>query len=196
MRSFYLERRTWLHGVPAWVKLAVLSATGTILFAGGPALTAGAAITVIILYATLGTAAWRSLATLRRLAVVLVLLFLFHAVTGSLRTGLETTLRLAALAVLGLMLTLSTRFDDLLMVAERVLAPLRVLGLSADRPALAFGLMLRFIEIFFLKWQQLDEAYRARGGKAGRWRLLAPLALQVLATAERVGEALSARQGR
>ena len=62
--------------------------------------------------------------------------------------------------------------------------------------ALAFGLMLRFIELFFLRWQQLDEACRASSGKPGGFRLLPLLAIQVLATAERVGDALSARVGR
>jgi biotin transport system permease protein len=154
------------------------------------------AVAAATLYASLRAAAWRLLPTLRGFTLVLALVVLFHVFTDSWRIGIEAALRLGSLTLLGLMLTLSTRFDELLAVAETVLSPLRVLGLRTDRLALAFGLMLRFIEIFFLKWRQLDEACRARSGKAGGMRLLAPLALQALASAERVGEALSARLGR
>ncbi len=55
--------------------------------------------------------------------------------------------------------------------------------------------MLRFVEVFFLQWQRLDEAHQARSGQSGGVRLLAPLALHVLATAERVGDSLTARLG-
>lgn len=197
MHSFYLERRTWLHGVPAWIKLAILSATGTLLFAiDRPALTGAAAVAAAILCASLGPAAWRRQPHLRGLALALGLIVLFHAAVDSWQVGIEAALRLGALAVFGLALTLSTRFDDLLCVTEAALSPLQALGLRTERMALAFGLMLRFIEIFFVRWQKLDEACRARSGKAGGLKLLAPLALQALITAERVGDALSARLGR
>jgi biotin transport system permease protein len=196
MRSFYLEEQTWLHGLPAWIKLLVLSATGTILFAGNGHVLATVATAVAVAVATLGAATWRTLRSLRGLALVLGLILLFHGITDSWVIGLDAAARLGCLAVLGMLLTLSTPFGELLAVVEAALRPLRVFGLPTERAALAFGLMLRFIEIFFLRWQQLDEACRARSGRRGGFRLLAPLAIQVLATAERVGDALSARLGR
>jgi biotin transport system permease protein len=56
--------------------------------------------------------------------------------------------------------------------------------------------MLRFAENFYVQWQRLDDAYRARSGHGGGLRLLAPLTIRTLQTAERVADALAARLGR
>jgi len=55
--------------------------------------------------------------------------------------------------------------------------------------------MLRFAENFYAQWQRLDDAHRARSGRSGGWRLLAPLTIRALQTAERVADALAARLG-
>jgi biotin transport system permease protein len=197
MRSFYLERPGWLHRLPAWLKLAVLSVAGTVLFLTADiAILAAVALAVLALYLSLGRQAVKALGAFRGLAVALALILLFHALVGSWRDGLVTVLRLGSLSALGMALTLTTRFDDLLAVAETALRPLRPFGVPTERLALAFGLMLRFIEAFFAQWQRLDEAHRARSGRPGGWRLLAPLAIQALAAADRTAEALSARLGR
>jgi len=195
--SLYLDRPTWLHRVPAWIKLTALSVSGTALFVSDSlSVAAIAALGTAILGASLGPTAWSVLRTLRGLAVVLGLIVLFHVSADDWRFGLAAALRLATLTGLAVMLTLSTRFDDLLAVAETLLRPLHRLGVRTERLALSFGLMLRFIECFFLQWRRLDDAHRARAGRPGGLRLLAPLALHALATAERVGDALSARLGR
>jgi biotin transport system permease protein len=197
MRSLFLERPTFLHRAPAWAKLAGLSIVGTLLFAVDDlAVLAACFAAALALFASLGREAWRGQAGLRGLAVVLALVLAFHIAMGTWLMGVQTALLFAALALLGLALTLTTRFTDLLAVVEAVLSPLRVFGLRTGRIALAFALMLRFIEVFFLHWQQLDEACRARSGRPGGLRLLAPLVLQAFGTAERVGDALSARLGR
>lgn len=193
MRSLYRERRTWLHAAPAWLKLAVLSAAGTLLFAfDGLAWLAAVFAAAALAYASLRPG-WRGL---RGLAVVLAMIVAFHVALGTGLAGLQAALRLAALALLGLAFSLTTRSDQVIAVAETLLAPTRRLGLRPDRLALAFALMLRFTEAFFLQWQRLDEAHRARSFRPGGWRLLAPLVLHVFATAERVADALSARLGR
>lgn len=87
------------------------------------------------------------------------------------------------------MLTLTTRFEDLLAVLETVLHPLRRLGVPTDRIALGLGLTLRFAENFYVQWQRLDDAHRARAGRGGGLRLLAPLTIRTLQTAERVADA-------
>lgn len=57
------------------------------------------------------------------------------------------------------------------------------------------GLMLRFIEHFLMQWKKLDDAHRLRTGRPGGLRLIAPLTIQLLQTARRVGDALYARLG-
>lgn len=197
MRSLYLEPRRWLHAVPAWIKLAVLSVSGVVLFACPALWVAGkAAALAALLLVTLGAPAWRAIPAKRGLAVAILLVVLANGALGAWRDGLAAALRLFALTAAGLALVMTTRFDDLLGAVTALLEPLRRVGLRPERLALGFGLMLRFVEVFFVQWQRLDDAHRMRTGRAGGLRLLPPLVLHVLAASERVGDALAARLGR
>ncbi|MCZ2498790.1 energy-coupling factor transporter transmembrane protein EcfT [Xylophilus sp. Kf1] len=197
MRSLYVQQPTWLHAVPASAKLATLAAAGTLLaLVGRPAWLGAALAVVVLVFLSLGRVGWRHLGMLRGVLVACGLIAGFHWWLGTPWLGVATALRLANAALLALMLTLTTRFEDLLAVLERVLAPLRHFGLPVDRIALGLGLLLRFAEDFHAQWQRLDDAYRARTGRGGGLRLLAPLTIRALTTAERVADALAARLGK
>ena len=197
MRSLYLQERTWLHAVRASAKLAVLAAGGTALALVDLPLWLGAALAVVLLvFLSLGRAALRHTAMLRGVLIACGLIVLFQCFLGKPWLGVVTALRLTSAALLALMLTLTTRFEDLLSVLEKVLNPLRIFGVPVDRIALGLGLLLRFTEDFHAQWQRLDDAYRARTGRAGGLRLLAPLTIRALTTAERVADALAARLGK
>ena len=90
---------------------------------------------------------------------------------------------------------MTTRSGDLVDVLEWLLAPLRPFGVQPARLSLQLALMLRFTEHFFVQWQKLDDAHRLRTGRAGGLRLIAPLTVQMLQTARRVGDALFVRLG-
>jgi biotin transport system permease protein len=196
MRSLYSPRRTWLHALPAWLKLLCLSLAGTALVLID-SLSAMAVISgvVLVLFLSLGAAARQQWKMLRGLLIAALLIAGFHWLTGHPAIGMLSALRLIAAAMLALMLTISTRFDDLLVVLEILLSPLRRFGVPTERIALGIGLMLRFAENFLSQWQRLDDAYRVRTGRSGGWRLLAPLAIRALQSAERVADALAARLG-
>jgi biotin transport system permease protein len=114
---------------------------------------------------------------------------------GMARRAATSALRLACAASLGVALTVTTRSGDLVDVLEWLLAPLRPLGVQPARLSLQLALMLRFTEHFFVQWQKLDDAHRLRTGRAGGLRLIAPLTVQMLQTARRVGDALFVRLG-
>lgn len=196
MRSLYSDRPTWLHRVPAAAKLAALAVAGTLVFAAAsPAVLGGMALGVLLLLLSLGRAtrpAWRLLASV---AAAAALVAGFHAWLGQPWLGAASALRLVCAAMLGAMLTLTTRFDALLAVFEALLWPLQRLGVRTQGLALGLGLMLRFTEHFFVQWRRLDDAHRARTGRAGGLRLLAPLTIRMLVTARRVADALAARLG-
>ncbi|MDN6882128.1 energy-coupling factor transporter transmembrane protein EcfT [Variovorax sp. CAN2819] len=197
MRSLYSEQQTWLHAIAAWVKLAVLSVCGTLLvLVERPVYLAVACAAVLLAFASLGRPAWRRVRMLLGVAIAGGLIVGFHWAMGTTLLGVASALRLASAATLALMLTLTTRFEDLLAVLEAVLHPLQRLGVPTERIALGLGLMLRFAENFYVQWQRLDDAYRARSGHGGGLRLLAPLTIRTLQTAERVADALAARLGR
>lgn len=196
MRSLYSTRRTWLHGLPAWIKLVVLSLGGTalVLLTSLVQLSIATAI-VLALFLSLGPAGWRQWRMLRSLLIASALIAGFHWLVGDPVVGVISALRIMAASMLALMLTITTRFDDLLAVLEYILSPLRRFGVPVERIALGIGLTLRFAENFYAQWQRLDDAHRARTGRSGGLRLLAPLAIRALQAAERVADALAARLG-
>lgn len=196
MHGLYSEQRSWLHGVPAGVKLAGLALLSTALFwlQDWRALLACTAACLLLL-ASLGSAARGAWRVLRSLLLIGLLVTAFHAWLGQPLLGLGSALRLLCTVTLGTLLTLSTRYSDLLEVIERLLAPLARRGWRVDRLALQLALMLRFTEHFFVQWKRLDDAHRARCGRPGGWRLLAPLTIQMLLSARRVADALHLRRG-
>lgn len=197
MLSLYATQPTWLHRVPAGLKLLALSACGTLLlFVDDPRALGVACAVAGAGWLSLGRAAWRHWRLLRGVAIAAALIAGVHAWLGTPALGIASALRLVTAIVLATMLTLTTRFDDLLDVLERLLRPLQALGVPTGRIALALGLVLRFVENFHATWGRLDDAHRARTGRAGGWRLLAPLVIRTLQTAERVADALAVRLGR
>jgi biotin transport system permease protein len=195
--SLYASRSTWLHRVAAAPKLAALCVLGTsLVLVRDPAWLLGGCALATALFASLGRPAWQAARRLRGVVILAVLIAAFHAWLGSPALGAASALRLVTGILLATMLTLTTRFDDLLDVLESVLQPLQRLGVPTQRLSLALALVLRFIDVFHGQWQRLDDAHRARTGRAGGFRLLAPLTLRTLQTADRVADALAARLGR
>jgi len=194
MGTLYSDIPSWMHRLPAGLKLLLLALSSIALLAlSDLRLQALAFAAIVLLYASLGAASRPT----RRLVVVAVMASALvgglHAATGQPWLGLASGLRLVSTTMLGAMLTATTRFGDLLGVAEWLLSPLARLGVPVERLALQLGLMLRFAEQFFVQWQRLADAYRVRTGRAGSWRLLAPLTIHMLITARKVADALAIR---
>ena len=197
MGSLYSAQGTWMHAIPAWVKLAMLSVCGTLLaLVDQPLHLAVTCAIVLVVFASLGRPAWRRAGMLAGVALAGGLIVALHWMLGTTAFGVVSALRLASAATLALMLTLTTRFEDLLDVLETIMQPLRLVGVPTDRVALALGLMLRFAENFHVQWRRLDDAHRARSGRGGGMRLLSPLTIRTLQTADRVADALAARLGK
>lgn len=196
MGSLYSEHRTWLHGLNAGFKLAVLVLFGMLTFYvdSVPWLGACAALCALV-YLSLGRAALAARRMLVSVAVACALVLGFHAFMGQTVLGVVSSLRLMSAAMLGVALTVSTPPARLLAVLEWMLLPLQRLGVRTHRIALQLGLMLRFTEHFFVLWQRLDDAHRVRTGKAGGLRLLAPLTIQMLLSARQVADTLDTRLG-
>ncbi|MCA1298368.1 CbiQ family ECF transporter T component [Stappia indica] len=196
MTGVYLEGRSWLHRLPAWVKLVCLAVMSMLLFpVTDLTLLAGALAGTLSIYASLGRSALAALTALRPVFFLLVCLLLFHLVLGSLATGLVMLLRLVCLVLLASIVSLTTRLDDMIDALAPVLRPAELVGLSRRRLALAIALVLRFAPQLAAAGGQLGAAYRARTGRRGGLRLVAPLALQALNTADHVAEAIAARGG-
>ena len=196
MGSLYSEHRSWLHGVPAALKLLLFAVLGTAQYwTNDLTVLAVGAATCVLLFISLG----RAVLAARKLVVSVVLASLlilaFHVYMQQVAIGWISVLRLLSASLLGIALTLTTRTGELLDVLERLLSPLQRVGIKTERLALQLAMMLRFTEHFFVVWKRLDDAHRLRTGKAGGLRLLAPLTIHMLTGARRVADTLEMRMG-
>ena len=194
MRSFYSEQLTWLHSLSAGLKLVCLLILGVGVYATDqllPLLLISTAC--VMVYASLGRVGLRARSLLVPLFIACVLVLGFHAGLQQIALGTVSVLRMLSVTLMGVAFTLTTQATALLQTLEWVLRPLDKLGFESQRIALQLALMLRFIEHFFMVWQQLDDAHKIRTGKSGGMRLLAPLTLHMLQSAKRVADTLRLR---
>lgn len=196
MGSLYSEHLTWLHRVSPALKLVLMAVLSTALFMlQSPAIMVGCAVACGLLWLSLGKATRIARRLIISVLIAALLIAGFHAFMGNYALATTSALRLACASTLGVALTVTTHPSRILELLETLLAPLARLGFPSQRFALQLALMIRFIEHFFVQWKRLDDAYRLRTGKPGGFRLLAPLSIQMLQTAKRVGDALFARLG-
>ncbi|SDU37472.1 energy-coupling factor transporter transmembrane protein EcfT [Stappia sp. ES.058] len=187
---------SWLHDLSVRVKLAVLALSSVLLFPVADPFVLGICLTLVLaLYASLGLRGFHALASLKTLLPVLLFIFVAHVLLVSRSTGTVVVLRLATLILLAYLVTLTSRMDAVIEALRPLLRPLRVIGLSETRVALAIALVLRFVPVLAGLGAQLSEAHRARSGRPGRFKVVAPLCLQALNAADHVAEALAARGG-
>ena len=194
MGSLYSDDPTWLHRLPAAIKLAFLALLGTGVFLTNELVVLSvSAACCLVIFVSLGRAATRVKPLLMGLAFASVLIGLFHVYMQQPMVGAISVLRLISTTLMGIALTLTTRHTDLLAIFEWLLSPLRFLGVESERLSLQVALMLRFTEHFFVLWRRLDDAHRLRTGKAGGFIILAPLTIQMLVAARRVADTLHVR---
>ena len=196
MGSLYSEHRSWLHGVPAAVKLLLFALLGTAQYwTSNLTVLAVGAVASILLFISLGRAVLPARKLVASVLLASLLILAFHVYMQQAALGWISVLRLLSASLLGIALTLTTRTGDLLDVLERLLKPLQRIGIKTERLALQLAMMLRFTEHFFVVWKRLDDAHRLRTGKAGGLSLLAPLTIQMLTSARRVADTLEMRMG-
>ena len=194
MGSLYSEQRTWLHAVPAYAKLLALAVLGTgLFFTDQWQGLAAVAVVCVGIFVSLGGATRRAKPLLMGVLVASLLVAGFHVYMQHPALAAITVMRLVSATLMGVALTLTTRHSDLLQVFEQVLSPLKRVGMQSDQLALQLALMLRFTEHFFVVWRRLDDAYRVRTGKAGGFKILAPLTIHMLVAARRVADTLHVR---
>ena len=185
---------TWLHRLPAGVKLLGLVGVGM-----GVAVATGPVSAVALVAGSVGMLAWvgglrrRTLRGLRGLTVVLVLLGAFHVWASGWPRAVERVGDLLGLVLLATAVTLTTPTDEMVDAITRVLRPLRRLGVNPDAVALAFSMMLRAIPATAEIADETRQAARARGLERSPRARLTPLVIRVVARARMTGEALHAR---
>lgn len=187
---------TWAHRIPAGAKLLALSIATLALFLLEPFMLAMATLAVAVLYLSAGlTFAAQGLRHLRMLWPFLLLIAVWHGVTGQAQAGAAIALRLLAALALANFVTMTTRLTDMIAIMTWLLAPLRRLGLSTRAVELAIAMVLRFTPMLVENGQRLAMSWRARSRRRPGWRIVMPMAALALDDADHVAEALRARGG-
>ncbi len=190
----YRPGSTVLHRLRPGAKLLGLLLFGIAVIAvpGWPA--AAAAVAVGLGLAL--TAGMRSRDVLRAVAgfiPVAVLLFAFQMWQHGWERGVEVVGGLLALILAASAVTRSTASDDLLDTIVWAIGPLRRVGISPERVALAFALAFRAIPLAIDVARETRGAARARGLERNPRAYVTPFVLRMVAHARHTGEALHAR---
>lgn len=117
--------------------------------------------------------------------------------------GILQVSKFMVLILLASLLTMTTSSSELTVGAERLIRPLKILGISSHDTATMISLALRFIPVFLDEANSIREAQLARGaglsthGISGRIKfiinLAAPLAISVIRHADQLVDAMEAR---
>lgn len=190
----YRPGTTWLHRLPAGMKLIALLAAGIATIAvQGPAGSLSALAIAVVLLIRSGAGLIRTIRSLRGLLVMVVVLFAWQAWQSGWPRAVEAVGDLVALALLATVLTVTTRVDDLLGAITAGLRPLRPLGIDPDRVGLTFALTIRAIPTTLELAEETRQAAEARGLERDLRARLVPFVIRVVARAHDTGDALHAR---
>lgn len=194
----YVPGRAWLHRLPAGAKVLALMALSTalVLLRGPwPGLVAVAlALTLaLVLLRVVGVSLTRTWSALRGLLLAVVLISAWNLLQGNYARAAEQAGDLVAMILLATVLTCSTRVDDLVAVVVRSLGPFRRFGVSPEKVALAFSLVLRTVPLLLTLARETREAARARGLERSPRAWLTPFVIRSVAHARETGDALHAR---
>ena len=189
----YLPGQSWLHRSPAAAKLGgLLVLLAVTLTLSSPIAVAVAAIATVALYATAGLAGAVP-AQVRPLRWLVLGLLVLQTLTAGWVTAVIVTGRLVVAVVLAGLVTLTTRIVDLLDVLERVLRPMRRVGVDSERVALVLALAIRTVPVVARLAEEIRDAQRARGIAASPRSFAVPFVVRSLRHADALGEALAAR---
>ncbi|GAB0103332.1 energy-coupling factor transporter transmembrane protein EcfT [Nocardia sp. JMUB6875] len=193
MLSLYHDARTPVHTVPAGAKLLVLAATGTALFFVPSILWLAVALAVVLGLYGVARIPWRTTGRqVLGLAPFLALIMVAQLIFTGRQSAILVGERLLTLVLLANLVTLTTRTSAMVETIERILQPLKPLGVRPDRVGLLIAMTIRFIPVIREQAELVRSAQRARGIERSTV-FLVPLLIRTLRMADGVGEALDAR---
>ncbi|KGK41117.1 hypothetical protein LH51_17170 [Nitrincola sp. A-D6] len=196
MISLYLAQKSWLHRLPAGVKLLSLAAISLLLYpVEQPLVLLLVLMATLLAYVSQGRAALHQLLALKVLLPLFALIFLLQWWSIGFAAAAVLIMRMLTLILLANLITLTTRMDDMMDAVMPLFAPLRLLGVDTRRIAFAVTLLIRFIPVLMAVVSHLMDAWKARGGGRKLWRLAIPLTIQSIRLSDNVAEALAARGG-
>jgi len=192
--GLYQTGSSVLHRIPAgWKLLGMLLAVIWILLLTAPWQLAVAAAVVTggyLLARIPARVAWAQLWPMRWFVVLIAVFQLIFADWERAVMISGTLLLTVAIAAL---VTLTTRVTAMLDVCQRLLRPLRRVGVDPDRVGLLLALTIRCIPLLVGIVHDVSEARKARGAGFSLRAMAAPAVVRALRSADAMGDALVAR---
>lgn len=194
--TIYLPGNSWLHRLPAGLKLLGLAVFSTAIYqVTDLTLLAGLTLAVMMMFFSFGWSGWRYMAVIRPLVPLFALLFGLQWWSISLPAAFVLLCRMVMLIWMAHMLTLTTPMQQMMDAITPVLSPLKLIGFKPERLAFAVVLLIRFVPVLMALVSQLQDAWQARAGGRNRWRLVVPVLINAIRMSDQVADSLSARGG-
>lgn len=217
--GFYIPGESPIHRLDPRVKIISVLALSIVIFRSGPlsVLPVSLVLGGLVCLARISPA--QVLRSLRPVAIFFLCIFLLHVlftpgrplfqVPGfaisreGLATGSLLTWKFVCLIVSAMVLTAATLPSDLVSGIERLLRPLKFLGVNSHDAAMMISLALRFVPALVGEYERIRTAQAARGmdfgkgGLKGRIRgitcLALPLTVNSFLRAEEIAAAMESR---
>lgn len=195
MINLYLPGNSPLHRAPAGAKLLALAVLAVLLTALPPSWTL-VGLSVLIpgaAYLLARMPATVVLRDLRATSLLVVFLVATQLIFSTPMAAVGNTARVLGVVLLAQAITRTTRVEDMIALTERVLGPLRRVGVRPDRVGLAMALALTSVGQIGQIAHQVRDAQRSRGVRLPPWSWVMPVLVLSLRHADEVGDALDAR---
>ena len=194
MIGLYTARQSFVHALPAGLKLAGLFVLALILAFSPYALSFAASAAVVLGLWALARLPFRALAgDVRPLFWLLLAICLIHALFGQIEQGGIVAGRLLILVAAAMLVTRTTPMTHMLSVMERLAAPVRVMGWRPERIAFLVVLTIRLVPVIVTIVSDVRDAMRARGARRAWKAMVLSASSQTVLFAGHLGDALEAR---
>ncbi|WP_349268712.1 cobalt ABC transporter [Mycolicibacterium parafortuitum] len=191
----YRPGRSWLHRMPAGVKLVGLGVVivAMTVMVDSPVRLAVAAVVVVGVVVSARLPVGALAAQLRPVLWVVGAIFVLQVLLTGWRRALVVCGVLLLAVCLAAMVTTTTRTTAMLDAATRAMTPLARFGFPVRQVAIALALTIRSIPLLVDIIRQVEEARRARGLRISPRIVFVPVVVAALRAADDFSEALIAR---
>ena len=194
MIGLYRAGSSVLHRVPAgWKLLAMLLAIIGVVLLSAPWQLGVAALVVAGGFAVARIPARSVWAQLWPMRWLLLLVAVFQVIFAGPERAVMVCGTLLLTVAIAALVTLTTRVTEMLDVCQRLLGPLRRLGVDPDRAGLVLALTIRCVPLMVDIVGAVSEARKARGAGFSLRALVVPSVVRALRRADAIGDALTAR---
>jgi len=197
MISLYLSGNTWLHRIPAAVKLVGLAvASLSLLFVQQWMYLLPLPPLLVLAYSAMGKPGRQRLFGLRALMALILGLGIFQGLMMDWDRAASAVVKMVVMVMFADLITMTTPMQRMVDVLNLLLIPLDRIGNFRRQLALMVALMIRFIPLLAQQWQAQRWAYRARTSRLPKPLLLAVFLSQALRRTDQIAESIAARGAR